>query len=57
MLHPVRSELVKLCDVLVDGRYVEAERDLTLHFRGSRNQRIIDVRQSIQMGQVLLVNE
>ena len=57
MLHPVRSELVKLCDVLVDGRYVEAECDLTLHFRGSRNQRIIDVRQSIQMGQVLLVNE
>ena len=33
-------------DVLVDGRFVEAEKDLTLKFRGSRNQRIIDVQAS-----------
>ena len=46
--HPVRRALVELCDVLVDGPYIEAERDLTLHFRGSRNQRVIDVRQSLQ---------
>ena len=52
MLHPLRSELVKLCDVLVDGRYIEAERDLTLRFRGSRNQRIIDVQRSLQSGEV-----
>ena len=44
---PHRRELVELCDVIVDGRYIEAERDLSLHFRGSRNQRIIDVANSI----------
>ena len=44
---PRRRELVELCDVIVDGRYIEAERDLSLHFRGSRNQWIIDVANSI----------
>lgn len=37
---------MKYVDVLVDGRFMEAEKDLTLRFRGSRNQRIIDVRKS-----------
>lgn len=53
--HPVRRALVELCDVLVDGPYIEAERDLTLHFRGSRNQRVIDVRQSLQNHSVCLL--
>lgn len=53
--HPVRRALVELCDVLVDGPYIEAERDLTLHFRGSRNQRVIDVRQSLQSHSVCLL--
>ena len=48
--HPLRRALVELCDVIVDGPYIEAERDLTLHFRGSRNQRVIDVRRSLQGG-------
>ena len=46
--HPLRRKLLELCDVLVDGRYVEEERDLSLHFRGSRNQRIINVQKSLQ---------
>jgi anaerobic ribonucleoside-triphosphate reductase activating protein len=37
-------ELLRLADYLIDGRYMEEERDLTLQFRGSRNQRIIDLR-------------
>lgn len=53
--HPSRRALVELCDVIVDGRYVEAERDLSLHFRGSRNQRIIDVRRSLDEGEVVLM--
>ena len=52
--HPIRRQLVELCDVIVDGRYIEAERDLSLHFRGSRNQRIIDVKTSLTNSNVVL---
>ena len=48
LLHPKRRQLLELCDVLVDGRYIDAERDLSIHFRGSRNQRIINVQKSLQ---------
>ena len=40
---PAVLELLHLADWLVDGPYIEAQRDLTLEFRGSRNQRIIDL--------------
>ena len=53
--HPVRRQLVELCDVIVDGKFMEKERDLSLHFRGSRNQRIIDVPKSLQ-GDVILLD-
>ncbi|MBQ9989143.1 MAG: anaerobic ribonucleoside-triphosphate reductase activating protein [Clostridia bacterium] len=42
---PAVSRLLSLCDVLVDGPYLQAERDLTLTFCGSRNQRIIRLRE------------
>lgn len=42
------KNLLGLCDVLVDGRYVEEERDLTLKFRGSRNQRVLDLKKSLK---------
>lgn len=51
--HPARRALLENVDVLVDGRFVLAERDLTLRFRGSRNQRIIDVRRSLAEGRVV----
>ena len=37
-------EILKTADVLIDGPYIQAERDITLPMRGSRNQRIIDLR-------------
>jgi len=37
-------ELLQLCDTLIDGPYIEEERDLTLQFRGSANQRILQLR-------------
>ncbi|KOY14570.1 anaerobic ribonucleoside-triphosphate reductase activating protein [Paenibacillus xylanivorans] len=40
---PARAELSCLCDVIIDGPYIAAERDVSLPYRGSRNQRIIDV--------------
>jgi len=49
-----KMELLRLTDLLIDGRYVEAERDLRLAFRGSRNQRIIDVPRSLASGKVVL---
>ncbi|MBQ6841868.1 MAG: anaerobic ribonucleoside-triphosphate reductase activating protein [Firmicutes bacterium] len=39
------AELLALCDILVDGPFIEAERDLTLLYRGSRNQRVLELNQ------------
>ena len=49
-----KLELLSLIDVLVDGRFMLAKKDLTLQFRGSSNQRIIDVAKSLQANQVVL---
>ncbi|WP_179395130.1 anaerobic ribonucleoside-triphosphate reductase activating protein [Lacticaseibacillus absianus] len=51
---PDKLALLDLIDILVDGRFLEAEKDLTLQFRGSRNQRIIDVPASLAKGTVEL---
>ena len=40
-------------DVLVDGPYIEEQRDITLPFRGSRNQRLIDVQETLKQGQII----
>ena len=47
-------ELLSLVDVLVDGPFVQELKDITLRFRGSSNQRIIDVRRSLAAGEVVL---
>ena len=47
--------LLKELDVLVDGSYEEDQRDLTLHFRGSRNQRVIDMKKTSATGRVVLL--
>ena len=47
-LVPEVKELLKQCDYLIDGPYVQAERDITLPMRGSRNQRIIDLKNYFQ---------
>lgn len=48
------DELLGLIDVLVDGEFRAEERDLTLRFRGSANQRLIDLRSSRQAGRIIL---
>ncbi len=50
----VTDGLLSLIDVLVDGEFRAEERDLTLRFRGSANQRLIDLRASEQAGHVVL---
>ena len=49
-----RKRAVEMCDILVDGRYIDELRDLTLKFRGSKNQRLIDVKESFKQGKVIL---
>ncbi|WP_054741366.1 anaerobic ribonucleoside-triphosphate reductase activating protein [Cellulosilyticum ruminicola] len=50
-----RLTLLKQCDVLVDGPFIETEKDIQLKFRGSRNQRIIDVPASLKSKQIVLL--
>ena len=53
----LQSLLLSACDVIVDGPFIEAEKDLSLAFRGSRNQRIIDVRKTLGKGEIILYKE
>lgn len=50
---PVMSAMLPYLEVLVDGPFIEAEKSLDLLFRGSRNQRLIDVQKSLQAGKVV----
>ena len=50
----LRKEIVSQCDVVVDGEYIDELRDITLKWRGSSNQRVIDVKKSIEKGEVIL---
>lgn len=47
-------EVVRYLDVLVDGEYECAKRDTQLHWRGSSNQRVINVQESLRLGKVVL---
>ncbi|MBE5808948.1 MAG: anaerobic ribonucleoside-triphosphate reductase activating protein [Clostridiales bacterium] len=53
----VTDQLLSLIDVLVDGRFVEKKKDPSLAFRGSSNQRVIDVPKSLARGEVVLWEE
>ena len=52
-----RKEIVKQCDVLIDGRYIDEQRDIKLKWRGSRNQRVIDVQKSLKTNSIVLYCE
>lgn len=47
------DEMLSLLDVLVDGRFVEALKDISLRFRGSRNQRLIDLNATRRAGEIV----
>ena len=51
------KEILKCTDVLVDGAYVDELRDISLAFRGSSNQRIIDVKKTLNSNEVILWQE
>lgn len=56
LLHgtPEQRELLSLIDVLIDGPYEVSERTLELSFRGSRNQRILNVPESVKAGKAVI---
>lgn len=53
---PYTKQLLENIDVLVDGRFVEELKDISLKFRGSSNQRIIDVKESLASDNICLYN-
>lgn len=53
-IHKKRKEIISNVDVLVDGEYIDEQKDLTLKWCGSRNQHVIDVKQSIAQNKMIL---
>lgn len=49
-----RRKIISNIDVLVDGEYIDEQKDLSLKFRGSKNQRVIDVKQSLAQNKIVL---
>lgn len=54
---PIKQELLKSCDVVVDGPFVEALSNRALKWRGSANQRVIDVKKTLESGQITLYED
>ena len=50
----IRRAIVLLSDVFIDGRYIDSQRDISLAYRGSKNQRVIAVQESIRQNKVVL---
>ena len=50
----ITNEILGYLDVLVDGPFVQAKKNLSLRFRGSENQRLIDVKKSLESGKTIL---
>ena len=55
--NPAVAQLLTLADMLVDGPYIEARRDLTLQYRGSANQRVIDLKKTREKGKITLYQD
>lgn len=50
----IRNSILTYIDVLVDGEYVDEQRDVSLAYRGSKNQRVIDVQKTLTQGEIVL---
>lgn len=49
-----KKKIISNVDILVDGEYIDEQKDLSLRFRGSKNQRVIDVKQSLAQNKIVL---
>ena len=52
-----KLNMVSKCDILIDGRFVESEKQNDLLFRGSKSQRIINIQESLKQNKVILWEE
>ena len=53
-IHKKRQEIISNVDIVVDGEYIDEQKDLTLKWRGSKNQNCIDVKQSFAQNKMVL---
>lgn len=53
-IHKKRKEIISNVDVLVDGEYIDEQKDLTLKWKGSKNQNVIDIKQSLAQNKMVL---
>ena len=52
----LRKRIVEMCDVVVDGKYIDGLRDITLKWKGSSNQRVIDIKKTLKEDKIVLYN-
>ena len=50
-----RQQIISQCNVMVDGKYIDSQRDITLKWRGSKNQRVILVKESLEKGKIIIM--
>ena len=55
-VHLLRATAIKNCDIVVDGAYVDCLSDITLKWKGSSNQRVIDVKRTLEENKIVLYN-
>lgn len=53
-LNELRQQIIKQCNIMVDGRFIDTLKDLSLKWRGSSNQRVIDVQETLTQDRVIL---
>lgn len=52
-----RQQIISMCDVVVDDRYIDSQHNISLKWRGSENQRVINVKETLKQGEVVLYCE
>ena len=50
---PIKKSILECVDVLIDGKFIEEQKDLMLLYRGSKNQRVINVKESLETGNII----
>ena len=52
-----RHKIISQCNVVVDGQYIDSQRDISLHWKGSSNQRVISIKESLEQNKIILYDK